>query len=335
MMNINHLSSNDIAALLRFGGNAPTPSMPANLLLSRATNANNANALVALLAGGSYSSAPSPSPSSSSVSSTEAALITLLLLKQREDQEKEFLIRQLMALVNAPSQQQQQQSQPTLSYNEALELALLLQQQKSQEASAPPFAAATSLSALSLLNSASSALLGSPTAASASSTAPTSAFFNDVALAKILQAHGGQGAAALTSAMSLSAATLHPTTAREIPSFASSAVKRMVPASNNGSSSSLEAAAASSSSPAGMSAATLNLPADRRRKGRTGTFPQKLHQMLSELEGLEGGKEIASFLPHGRSFAIHKPRDFVKFVMTKYFVRMSRFSSFQRQVSLA
>jgi HSF-type DNA-binding len=55
--------------------------------------------------------------------------------------------------------------------------------------------------------------------------------------------------------------------------------------------------------------------------------------MLSDLEQLEGGKEIASFLPHGRSFAIHKPRDFVKFVMTKHF-RMSRFSSFQRQLNL-
>lgn len=75
------------------------------------------------------------------------------------------------------------------------------------------------------------------------------------------------------------------------------------------------------------------LPNDRRRKGRTGTFPQKLHQMLSELEMQEGGAEIASFLPHGRAFAIHKPRDFVKYVMPKYF-RMSRFSSFQRQLNL-
>lgn len=71
----------------------------------------------------------------------------------------------------------------------------------------------------------------------------------------------------------------------------------------------------------------------RRRKGRTGTFPQKLHQMLSDLEREEGGTDIASFLPHGRAFAIHKPRDFVKLVMPKYF-RMSRFSSFQRQLNL-
>jgi HSF-type DNA-binding len=69
------------------------------------------------------------------------------------------------------------------------------------------------------------------------------------------------------------------------------------------------------------------------RKGRTGTFPQKLHLMLSDLEGEEGGRDIASWLPHGRAFAIHKPKEFVKSVMPKYF-RMSRFSSFQRQLNL-
>ena len=69
------------------------------------------------------------------------------------------------------------------------------------------------------------------------------------------------------------------------------------------------------------------------RKGRTGTFPQKLHLMLSDLENEEGGRDIASWLPHGRAFAIHKPKEFVKSVMPKYF-RMSRFSSFQRQLNL-
>lgn len=79
---------------------------------------------------------------------------------------------------------------------------------------------------------------------------------------------------------------------------------------------------------------SLPLPPDRRRKGRTGTFPQKLHQMLSDLEAQgQEGADIASFLAHGRAFAIHKPRDFVKTVMPKYF-RMSRFSSFQRQLNL-
>ncbi|GKY96667.1 hypothetical protein MPSEU_000626300 [Mayamaea pseudoterrestris] len=91
----------------------------------------------------------------------------------------------------------------------------------------------------------------------------------------------------------------------------------------------LSAAVAASAQEAAM----YPLPPDRRRKGRTGTFPQKLHQLLSDLERQEGGALIASFLPHGRAFAIHKPRDFVKHVMPKYF-RMSRFSSFQRQLNL-
>ncbi len=81
------------------------------------------------------------------------------------------------------------------------------------------------------------------------------------------------------------------------------------------------------------SAALVNAPMTEKRKGRTGTFPRKLHMMLSELEKQNGGTEIASFLPHGRAFAIHDPKEFVKSVMPKYF-RMSRFSSFQRQLNL-
>lgn len=67
-------------------------------------------------------------------------------------------------------------------------------------------------------------------------------------------------------------------------------------------------------------------------EGGKGTFPMKLHQMLSDLER-QGCSDIASFLPHGKAFAIHKPREFVRHVMPKYF-RMSRFSSFQRQLNL-
>ena len=68
-------------------------------------------------------------------------------------------------------------------------------------------------------------------------------------------------------------------------------------------------------------------------KGRTEPFPAKLHRMLSELEQQEGGTDIASFLPHGRAFVIHRPKQFAEEVMPKYF-RMSRFSSFQRQLNL-
>jgi HSF-type DNA-binding len=53
--------------------------------------------------------------------------------------------------------------------------------------------------------------------------------------------------------------------------------------------------------------------------------------MFLEME--VGGSEIASFLPDGWAFAIHKPREFANLIMPKYF-RMSRFSSFQRQLNL-
>lgn len=70
-----------------------------------------------------------------------------------------------------------------------------------------------------------------------------------------------------------------------------------------------------------------------RRGGTSEQFPQKLHRMLSELAKNEGGIDVASFLPHGRAFVIHNPKKFATEVMPKYF-RMSRFSSFQRQLNL-
>ena len=95
------------------------------------------------------------------------------------------------------------------------------------------------------------------------------------------------------------------------------------------------AAAAAAAASFGAKSDTQGQQAEKTtgRKGRTGTFPQKLHQMLSDLEKEEGGTGIACFLPHGRAFAIHKPKEFVNSVMPKYF-RMSRFSSFQRQLNL-
>jgi hypothetical protein len=48
-----------------------------------------------------------------------------------------------------------------------------------------------------------------------------------------------------------------------------------------------------------------------------GNFPVRLHAMLSDLEEIPGGSDVASFLPHGRAFAIHKPREFVRYVMPK------------------
>jgi hypothetical protein len=70
-----------------------------------------------------------------------------------------------------------------------------------------------------------------------------------------------------------------------------------------------------------------------RRGGAAEPFPQKLHRMLADLERLPGGADVASFLPHGRAFSIHNPKKFVSEIMPGYF-RMSRFSSFQRQLNL-
>jgi len=73
-------------------------------------------------------------------------------------------------------------------------------------------------------------------------------------------------------------------------------------------------------------------PVVETKKGRAEPFPTKIHRMLSELEQ-QGKTDIASFLPHGRAFIIHKPKKFTEEIMPKYF-RMSRFSSFQRQLNL-
>ena len=48
----------------------------------------------------------------------------------------------------------------------------------------------------------------------------------------------------------------------------------------------------------------------RKGRGRSSTFPLKLHQMLIDLENERGGAAIASFLPHGRAFHIHQPKEF-------------------------
>jgi hypothetical protein len=72
---------------------------------------------------------------------------------------------------------------------------------------------------------------------------------------------------------------------------------------------------------------------NRRPKGGvTEPFPEKVHRMLSEAEE-NGNEDIASFFPHGRAFAIHKPEKFVRDILPIYF-RQSRMSSFQRQLNL-
>jgi hypothetical protein len=70
----------------------------------------------------------------------------------------------------------------------------------------------------------------------------------------------------------------------------------------------------------------------RNRGGVTEPFPEKLHRMLENAE-MVGKADVVSFFPHGRAFAIHKPRRFVSEIMPKFF-RQSRMTSFQRQLNL-
>lgn len=61
-------------------------------------------------------------------------------------------------------------------------------------------------------------------------------------------------------------------------------------------------------------------------------FPVSLHAMLNLAE-IDGFEHIASWQPHGRSFRIHKHKEFMDCIMPKMF-RQSKWSSFQRQVNL-
>jgi len=59
-------------------------------------------------------------------------------------------------------------------------------------------------------------------------------------------------------------------------------------------------------------------------------FPLKLHEILSQIEN-DGHDDIIGWLPHGRSFKIHKQNEFVETILPNYFV-MTKKSSFLRQV---
>ena len=63
-----------------------------------------------------------------------------------------------------------------------------------------------------------------------------------------------------------------------------------------------------------------------------GTFPIKLQIVLKVLEKIGQG-HIISWLPHGRSFMIHRPREFENDVMGKFF-KQTKLTSFQRQLNL-
>ena len=54
-----------------------------------------------------------------------------------------------------------------------------------------------------------------------------------------------------------------------------------------------------------------------RRGGLAGSFPVKLHAVLSQVEE-DGFAHIISWQPHGRCFVIHKPKEFVEHIMPRY-----------------
>lgn len=67
-------------------------------------------------------------------------------------------------------------------------------------------------------------------------------------------------------------------------------------------------------------------------KANNESFPHKLYRMLYEAEH-DNLEAIVSFLPSGRGFTIHKPREFVAEIMPRYFTTR-RIASFQRQLNL-
>jgi hypothetical protein len=68
------------------------------------------------------------------------------------------------------------------------------------------------------------------------------------------------------------------------------------------------------------------------RGGVAHPFPEKLHLMLESIEE-EGLDHVVSWLPHGRSFMVHKPKEFVAEIMPNYF-KQTKLTSFQRQLNL-
>lgn len=79
---------------------------------------------------------------------------------------------------------------------------------------------------------------------------------------------------------------------------------------------------------------------ERRRSGNSSeennnmftkfAFPFKLHSIL-ESAGTSGQESIISWLPSGKAFKIHKPKEFADVIMPQYF-NQTKYRSFQRQL---
>mmetsp|Transcript_27448 Transcript_27448/g.42063 ORF Transcript_27448/g.42063 Transcript_27448/m.42063 type:complete len:367 (+) Transcript_27448:93-1193(+) len=68
--------------------------------------------------------------------------------------------------------------------------------------------------------------------------------------------------------------------------------------------------------------------------GVTVPFPMKLHGLLEQIDSVEPELSgIVSWLPHGRSFLVHKPKEFANSVLPRFF-QQKKYASFQRQLNL-
>lgn len=68
--------------------------------------------------------------------------------------------------------------------------------------------------------------------------------------------------------------------------------------------------------------------------GVTVPFPMKLHGLLEQIDSFEPELSgIVSWLPHGRSFLVHKPKEFANSVLPRFF-QQKKYASFQRQLNL-
>lgn len=72
---------------------------------------------------------------------------------------------------------------------------------------------------------------------------------------------------------------------------------------------------------------------DRDFKRSQENFPLKLYRILWEVTHKQGRGDIMSFFPHGRAFAVHKPKEFLAEVMPKYFAT-GRMNTFLKQLNL-
>ena len=71
---------------------------------------------------------------------------------------------------------------------------------------------------------------------------------------------------------------------------------------------------------------------DRDFKRSQENFPLKLYRIIYEVVK-SGRGDVISFFPHGRAFAVHKPKEFISEIMPKYF-NTGRMNTFLKQLNL-